>query len=52
VRIYFNQSGNSWTDPHSLTQMPATDSLSFRPSVFTGRVIKSRTLTFDCIIHS
>jgi len=28
VDLYFNQSGNSWTDPHSLTQMPATDSLS------------------------
>ena len=28
VDLYFNQSGNSWSEPHSLTQVPAAHSLS------------------------
>lgn len=28
VDLYFNQSGNSWSEAHSLTQIPATNNLS------------------------
>src|SRR5262249_19522589 len=28
VRLYFNQSGNSWSEPHRLSQFPRVDTLS------------------------
>lgn len=28
VRLYFNQSGNSWSQPHKLVAFPATDNIS------------------------
>lgn len=46
VRLYFNQSGNRWSDPRSLKQFPSVDNLS---SVMTADLLGNGTA---CLVWS